>query len=190
MLQSELESSKALAHQYIGEYTVNFQKIIFQLQDFIRWTFRHLGLGQPQLINLFFAERSASDILVLARGLFNQVYTLSDFEKNITEMLFKRIQAAITQRNDLIHGQMFIGVHTNDEGTSFSILNERIKKGKDGLKHTYSPATIEELKKQATDAYALASSVFQMHAFFTMKQFDGASIPVPLDNYLNQKVNI
>ena len=87
MLQSELELSKALAHQYIGEYTVNFQKIIFQLQHLIRWTFRHLGLEQPQLINLFFADRTAKDIWLLARGVFNQVYTISESEKEISEVV-------------------------------------------------------------------------------------------------------
>ncbi|MDP3446583.1 MAG: hypothetical protein Q8S22_00795 [Eubacteriales bacterium] len=169
MIESELESSKALAHQYVGEYTVNFQKIVFQLQNLIRWTFRFLGLEQPQIINIFFADRSANDILVLARGVFNQVYTLSESEKKITEKLFKRISDVIEQRNDLLHGQMFIGVQTNDEGTSFYMHKERIKKTKEGLKHTYSPASIEELKSQATEAYTLASSVFQLHAYFTEK---------------------
>ena len=190
MIESELESSRALAHQYIGEYTVNFQKIVFQLQHLIRWTFRYLGLEQPQLINLFFADRSANDILVLARGVFNQVYTLNEPEKKITEKLFKRISDVIEQRNDLLHGQMFIGVQTNDEGSSFCMHKERIKKTKDGLKHTYSPATIEELKNQATEAYALASTVFQLHAYFTMKQFCGSEIPVPLEEYLSRKVGI
>lgn len=190
MLQSELELSKALAHQYIGEYTVNFQKIIFQLQHLIRWTFRHLGLEQPQLINLFFADRTAKDIWLLARGVFNQVYTISESEKEISEHIFKQISDVIDQRNDLMHGQMIIGIQVNDEGSSFSMLNERIKKGKKGLKHTYSPATIEELKNQASEAYVLASSVFHLHSYFVAKQFAGVSIPIPLDEYLNKKASI
>lgn len=190
MNDSELESSRTLAHQYIGEYTVNFQKIVFQLQHLIRWTFRFLGLKQPQIINIFFADRSANDILVLARGVFNQVYKLSEYEKKITGMLFKRISDVIEQRNDLMHGQMFIGVQIKDENSSFYMHKERIKKTKDGLKHTYSPASIEELKIQATEAYTLASSVFQLFSYFSSKQFYGLEIPVPLEEYLNRNASI
>jgi len=190
MLKSELESSKALAHQYIGEYTVNFQKIVFQLQDLIRWTYRHLGLEQPQLINLFFADRTAKDIWAVARGIFNQVYTLTESEKQTTERLFIRISDVIDQRNDLMHGQMFIGVAINDQGSTFSMFQERIKKSKGGLKHTHSPETIEELKNKAIEAYELASSVFQLRTYFIGKQFCSHEIPIPLEEYLSWKVSI
>lgn len=190
MNESELESSRALAHQYIGEYSVNFQKIVFQLQNLICWTFRYLGLEQPEIINIFFADRSANDILVLARGVFNQVYTLSESEKKISEALFKRISDVIKQRNDLMHGQMFIGVETKDEDSSFYMHTERIKKTKDGLKHTYSPASIEELKTMATEAYTLASSVFSLFLYFTKKKFFGSEVNIPLEEYINRKASI
>jgi len=190
MNDSELESSRTLAHQYIGEYTVNFQKIVFQLQNLICWTFRYLGLKEPQIINIFFADRSANDILVLARGVFNQAYTLSVSEKKITEMLFKRVSDVIEQRNDIVHGQMFIGVEIKDENSSFYMHNERIKKTKSGLKHTYSPASIEELKTKATEAYTLASSVFLLFMYFTQNKFFRSEIDVPLEEYLNRKASI
>lgn len=190
MNDSELESSRTLAHQYIGEYTVNFQKIVFQLQNLICWTFRYLGLKDPLIINIFFADRSANDILILTRGVFNQAYILSESEKKVTEMLFKRISDVIEQRNDLMHGQMFIGVEIKDENSSFHMHNERIKKTKSGLKHTYSPASIEELKTKATEAYALASSVFQLFMYFAKKKFFGSEVDISLEEYLNRKVSI
>lgn len=189
MNNSELESARALAHQYIGEYSVNFQKIVFQLQSLIRRTFSCLGLNQPEIINIFFADRSANDILILARGVFNQVYTLNESEKKTTETLFKRITDIIEQRNDLMHGQMFIGVEIKDENSSFYMHRERIKKTKEGLKHTYSPESIEELKAKAKEAHSLASSVFQLQTFFTLKQFSALEIPIPLEEYINWEVN-
>jgi hypothetical protein len=108
----------------------------------------------------------------------------------ITEMLFKRISDVIEQRNDLMHGQMFIGVEVKDENSSFYMHNERIKKTKSGLKHTYSPASIEELKTKATEAYALASSVFQIYMYFSRRKLFESEVGISLEEYLKWKVSI
>lgn len=41
--KDKLESQRK-AYEYIGRYTVNFQSIIFELQNLINWAFRLLGL--------------------------------------------------------------------------------------------------------------------------------------------------
>lgn len=185
--EDKIEAQKE-TYEFIGMYSVVFQKIIFQLQDMIRWIFQAKGLEEIQLINIFFADRSAMDILVLARGLFNQVYTPQNEEKKISDNIFKDIQKAIEWRNDLFHGQNFIGYYS--EQTEFnSFLCERIKKGKQGLIHKFEKKDIEDLQNNTNNAIDLAKKIYQLrHYFYISKFFE--PIPISLADYLEDISNV
>jgi hypothetical protein len=193
--------SQRKAYEYIGRYTVNFQSIIFELQNLINWAFRLLGLEPLKIkgndngveivkevitmTNIFYDKRSAMDILELARSVINQVYNPKGEEKTIVDRLLNEIKTTIELRNDLLHGNALIE-YTHDGQEDFSSFYlERIRRTGSGVAHIFETRFIEEIKAKADKAKDLSQKIFKLSGYYFVKH-NGLAIPMSLEEYLQQ----
>lgn len=173
------------SYQLLGRYVVAFQRVVFMLEFMISWTFP----SRSELINIFFADRTAMDILQLARGIFNQVYKPIGEERRITEGVFKEIIKAIEYRNYLLHGHLFVGYSKKDDIVSTSFSAYKIEKNKNGFEFNNSDKLDEELKIKIQEAETLYGKLFNISGFFSIRAA-GHPFPDSLADYLKKHKHI
>lgn len=184
-----VEEAKQTAYHHIGLYAVNFQKIVYSLQLIIYNSFRMFGFTRKDLIDIFLADRCASDILTIARGLFNDVFHLKQDEKAISENLFKTVKTTIEERNHLIHGFSYIGFTYEGQTDFSSFSHERIKRTKDGTKYDFTSKDIQRIEEDAEKAYKQASQLYQLAMYAAIKSVSPET-PIILNDYINWEVSL
>lgn len=177
------------AYKYIGLFSVNFQKIIFQLEQLIRFAFRASGLKDMTLIDIFIAGQRASTTIVQAKTFLYKCYSLDNDEKSICDEVFESIKKLNFYRNDILHGTLLVGFSHEGQLDFDTIPYVNKRQSKKGVKYEFEYKEIEEIKDNAERAYKFASQVNQMNMYFFQKSQEHP-VPISLEEYINNKCSL
>jgi hypothetical protein len=160
------EAHVSEAYRSIGHYVYRFSQLVQQMK-----LFAQRAGGDSPAIHLAAGESSAYQVCNWFFAVCFNLGTLTDEEKKVGKNLRLRVHAAITYRNDMLHGDWFIGFA--DEET---ILDPTFTRMKPASETSLRSETISaaDLDLKAKDLHGLAKWVVE---FANLARVPNASFP-------------
>lgn len=120
----------------VGEYATKFEHVCMAMRNGIIFPMHANGLTNQDMSRAVSAELTAWPLLNAFRSIMLCQRPLSDADRTILKLVCTRVQKCIEDRNDLLHGTLFIG-WAGAEETDFSTASGFKEKNKrSGLEAT------------------------------------------------------
>lgn len=119
-------------YRSIGEFSVKFEQIVHSMTNGITVSLAKDGLKNQKLSNIILAELTAYPIKSIFASIIAETVDLSDKEKRIVNIILKRIQRLIDERNNIVHRTWFVGWASSVATKFDEVSGVKLMRGKTG----------------------------------------------------------
>ncbi len=155
------EAERDRAYRAIGHYTVQFSLLMYAMRRI--WS-GHIAQGDEQrreLLELAFGDTGAYPIAQAFFATCKKVADLDDDEKAISTKLRKEVEAEISERNNIVHGDWLIGFWVSGSEQPVAAQLVRLKASSQTKPFEWRSMTTDELDKITARVEHLANVVWQ-----------------------------
>ncbi|HEX8105760.1 MAG TPA: hypothetical protein VF533_24305 [Solirubrobacteraceae bacterium] len=153
--EDEYTNAAREGHRAVGRYVIEFSQLFFRMRTVIE---HRLNTDPPQLGMLVMGEATAQPIANVFFSMCRLVGNLDSDEEAIARALSNAVAEAIKTRNDVAHGDWFVGWGAIDGPPEPPTLQRTKPQRKDGALVQYV-WNIEDLDQMADDLLDLTGLV-------------------------------
>lgn len=158
-MDSELQEKYNLQtndlYRAYGQFAIDFEQMCRNMKLCIIFIMHNRGLTNQELTRVLLADQTAAPLISKLRAFIAIFYKNNPEEINHVEPLFKFCLSINEKRNEIIHGNWFIG-WTSSEQTEFDTANgmkDKItKKGVELKKYDFTISMFDDLTEKVRTA--------------------------------------
>lgn len=166
---------KQTAEQYekIGRFVVEFEKACSELRIGIIFSLHLDGLKTQRLAQILIDNKymTAAPLIEAYEAIMTQTGVREDpIQRDVLDQVSKEFRDLIIERNNIVHGEWFIGYATSDAKDISKMAGLKGKPSKkEGMGFQYLPTSVEEISELVERARNLKDLLMVIHGLLTFQ---------------------
>ncbi len=150
----------------IGEFVIAFEANCHSIRIGIGTLLQKNGLKSSNLVDILVGDLTIFPLQSIYRAIIVEMVKLSEKEKRIVDLIFKRVINLGEKRNQFIHAAWFIDFKNLEDLKNGLLVQYRPGYSKSGAKESPGKIPIEEIKKQINESRNIGELLEELHLCF------------------------